>query len=39
MMNCEPNVEVDWLHLWRFDEAQLLRYADGSWQALELEGA
>jgi uncharacterized protein YbcC (UPF0753/DUF2309 family) len=28
-----------WLHLWRFDEAQLLRYADGSWQALQFEGS
>lgn len=24
-----------WLHLWRFDDAGLVRYADGGWQALE----
>lgn len=26
-----------WLHLWRFDNAQLQRYAEGGWQALGLE--
>jgi uncharacterized protein YbcC (UPF0753/DUF2309 family) len=24
-----------WLHLWRFDQAQLLRYETGSWQVLD----
>ncbi len=26
-----------WLHLWRFDGAQLQRYAQGGWQVLQLE--
>ena len=26
-----------WLHLWRFDQTQLLRYETGSWRALEWE--
>ena len=28
-----------WLHLWRFDEAGLLRYGNGDWHALELLAA
>ena len=28
-----------WLHLWRFDGAQLQRYAQGGWQPLPLEAA
>lgn len=28
-----------WLHLWRFDDARLLRYLRGDWQALGLEAA
>jgi len=28
-----------WLHLWRFDEAGLLRYANGDWHALALQAA
>lgn len=27
-----------WLHLWRFDQAGLSRYADGAWRALRLDG-
>lgn len=26
-----------WLHLWRYQDAELLRYANGQWQVLELE--
>jgi len=29
-------IDNDWLHLWRFDDARLVRYVEGSWQALEL---
>mgnify|MGYP000956372631 CR=1 FL=1 len=28
-----------WLHLWRFDQTQLLRYERGEWHALGLEAA
>ena len=27
-----------WLHLWRFDQTGLQRYAQGAWPALELQG-
>ncbi len=27
-------VDNGWLHLWRFDGARMLRYADGQWQPL-----
>lgn len=28
-----------WLHLWRFEQSQLLRYDHGDWQSLQLETA
>jgi hypothetical protein len=28
-----------WLHLWRFDQAQLLRYQQGAWHPLQLKAA
>ncbi len=32
-------IENDWLHLWRFDDDQLVRYTDGAWRALAFEAA
>ncbi|WEY37681.1 DUF2309 domain-containing protein [Paraburkholderia sp. SUR17] len=29
-------VDQSWLHLWRFDDSKLIRYADGKWLALTL---
>lgn len=28
-------VEHGWIHLWRYEQDKLLRYADGEWQALD----
>ena len=32
-------IDNGWIHLWRFDGATLVRYVNGSWQALELREA
>lgn len=29
-------IENSWIHLWRFEDSELVRYRDGNWQALEL---
>ncbi|MEO8385126.1 MAG: DUF2309 domain-containing protein [Betaproteobacteria bacterium] len=32
-------IDNGWIHLWRFDDAELVRYFDGGWHALGLEAA